>query len=201
MTQLLPAGLSVLQAWGFDYKTNLIWHKVRKDGGSDGRGVGFYFRNVTEVVLFGVRGKSARTLSPGRSQVNLSKLIATGFDVETRSHAFTVLTRDFSKPLTEMCDELLSFRIFDAELIQGGGGEVRFTQRLRNSLSGRGWHKRNIVIRKTVDGHERSAISHEIDYVRCTDCGCVALEIEWNNKDPFLTATWRIFSVCITKAP
>ena len=68
---LLPQGLRVLQAWGFDYKTNLIWHKVRKDGGSDGRGVGFYFRNVTEIVLFGVRGKSNRTLQPGRSQVNL----------------------------------------------------------------------------------------------------------------------------------
>lgn len=68
---LLPDGLSVLKAWGFDYKTNLIWHKVRKDGGSDGRGVGFYFRNVTEMILFGVRGKNARTLDPGRRQVNL----------------------------------------------------------------------------------------------------------------------------------
>ena len=61
----------MLEAWGFHYKTNLIWHKVRKDGGSDGRGVGFYFRNVTEIVLFGVRGKNARTLAPGRRQVNM----------------------------------------------------------------------------------------------------------------------------------
>jgi N6-adenosine-specific RNA methylase IME4 len=68
---LLPEGMMVLEAWGFSYKTNLIWHKVRKDGGSDGRGVGFYFRNVTEIILFGVKGKNARTLAPGRSQVNL----------------------------------------------------------------------------------------------------------------------------------
>lgn len=68
---LLPWGLQVLEAWGFEYKSNLIWHKVRKDGQSDGRGVGFYFRNVTEMVLFGVRGKKARTLAPARSQVNL----------------------------------------------------------------------------------------------------------------------------------
>ena len=68
---LLPWGLRVLKSWSFDYKTNLIWHKIRKDGGSDGRGVGFYFRNVTEIILFGVRGKNARTLQPGRSQVNL----------------------------------------------------------------------------------------------------------------------------------
>lgn len=67
---LLPWGLNTLESWGFEYKTNLVWHKIRKDGGPDGRGVGFYFRNVTELVLFGVRGKKARTLDPGRSQVN-----------------------------------------------------------------------------------------------------------------------------------
>lgn len=68
---LLPDGLRVLEAWGFTYKSNIVWHKVRKDGGSDGRGVGFYFRNVTELVLFGVRGKNARTRQAGRRQVNL----------------------------------------------------------------------------------------------------------------------------------
>lgn len=68
---LLPEGLEVMRAWGFAYKSNLVWHKVRKDGGSDGRGVGFYFRNVTELLLFGVRGKNVRTLDPGRTQVNL----------------------------------------------------------------------------------------------------------------------------------
>ncbi len=68
---ILPDGLAVMAAWGFTYKGNIVWHKVRKDGGSDGRGVGFYFRNVTELLLFGVRGKNARTLAPGRSQVNL----------------------------------------------------------------------------------------------------------------------------------
>ena len=68
---LLPDGLGVLKAWGFEYKTNVIWEKIRKDGGPDGRGVGFYFRNVTEILLFGVRGANARTLPPGRSQVNL----------------------------------------------------------------------------------------------------------------------------------
>jgi N6-adenosine-specific RNA methylase IME4 len=67
---LLTEGLAVMKAWGFEYKTNLIWHKIRKDGGPDGRGVGFYFRNTTELVLFGIRGK-LRTLPPGRRQVNI----------------------------------------------------------------------------------------------------------------------------------
>jgi len=69
---LLLEGLKVMERWGFVYKTNIVWHKIRKDGGPDGRGVGFYFRNVTELVLFGVRG-SLRTLPPGRRQVNIIK--------------------------------------------------------------------------------------------------------------------------------
>lgn len=68
---LLAEGMQVMEHWGFTYKTNLVWYKVRKDGGPDRRGVGFYFRNVTEIILFGVRGKNARTLRPGRSQENI----------------------------------------------------------------------------------------------------------------------------------
>jgi len=67
---LLLDGLEIMRAWGFVYKTNLVWYKIRKDGGPDGRGVGFYFRNVTELVLFGVRG-ALRTRSAGRRQVNV----------------------------------------------------------------------------------------------------------------------------------
>ncbi|MDQ1900343.1 MT-A70 family methyltransferase [Paracoccus sp. WLY502] len=68
---LLPEGLKVMKSWGFTYKSNLIWYKTRKDGGPDRRGVGFYFRNVTEILLFGVRGRDVRTLDPGRSQENV----------------------------------------------------------------------------------------------------------------------------------
>jgi len=67
---LLAEGLFVMKEWGFTYKTNIVWYKVRKDGGPDGRGVGFYFRNVTELILFGVKGRM-RTLQPGRRQVNV----------------------------------------------------------------------------------------------------------------------------------
>jgi len=68
---LLAEGLQVMDNWGFTYKTNMIWYKIRKDGGPDRRGVGFYFRNVTEMILFGVRGKGARTLKRGRTQENI----------------------------------------------------------------------------------------------------------------------------------
>ena len=67
---LLAEGLETMKKWGFTYKTNIVWYKIRKDGGPDGRGVGFYFRNVTELLLFGIKGK-IRTLQPGRTQVNI----------------------------------------------------------------------------------------------------------------------------------
>jgi len=72
---LLPEGLEVMKAWGFEYKTNIIWEKIRHDGAPDGRGVGFYFRNVTEMLLFGIRGGKNRTLDPARSQVNIIRSV------------------------------------------------------------------------------------------------------------------------------
>jgi N6-adenosine-specific RNA methylase IME4 len=68
---LIPEGFEVMRRWGFTYKTNIVWYKTRKDGGPDGRGVGFYFRNVTEVILFGIRGVNNRTLDAGRRQTNI----------------------------------------------------------------------------------------------------------------------------------
>ena len=89
---LLPDGLDVMREWGFRYVSNIIWAKRRKDGGPDGRGVGFYFRNVTEILLFGVRG-SMRTLPPARSQVNM---------VETRKREHSRKPDEFY-PLIEAC--------------------------------------------------------------------------------------------------
>ena len=117
--------------------------------------------------------------------MSLADLEEAGFDVETVNHARAVLQEDFPGPLDELCRTLLAVKIADFELVRGGGGEAGSTQRLRRALTDRGWVKRNIVIRKTVDELERAAISHEIDHVRRTGNGAIALEIEWNNKDPF----------------
>ena len=117
--------------------------------------------------------------------MNLADLSAAGFDVLSVNHAEAVMVRDFAGSLNELCDILARMVIRDEELIRGGGGESSLTQRLRQTLSGRGWRKRKIVIQKTVDGKERASTTHEIDHVRETEQGSVALEIEWNNKDPF----------------
>lgn len=99
---LLPEGIEVLRAWGFHYKSNIVWHKVRADGGSDGRGVGFYFRNVTELILFGVKGKKARTLAPGRRQVNM---------VESRKREHS-RKPDELYPIIEACSPGPFFELF-----------------------------------------------------------------------------------------
>ena len=98
---LLPDGLAVLAAWGFAYKSNIVWSKIRKDGGPDGRGVGFYFRNVTELLLFGTRGKNVRTLQPGRTQVNM---IATRKREHSRKpdEQYKLITDCSSGPYLEM---------------------------------------------------------------------------------------------------
>ena len=117
--------------------------------------------------------------------MNLSDLAGMGFDVDTRNHAQAILMRDFPEPLGELCDTLGAFTIDDVELIRGGGGEAPSTQRLRHALTAQGWLKQNIAIQKLVDGQERGSITHEIDHVKKTRAGAIALEIEWNNKDPF----------------
>jgi N6-adenosine-specific RNA methylase IME4 len=105
---LLPWGLQVMDAWGFKYKGNIVWYKVRKDGGPDGRGVGFYFRNVTELLLFGTRGKM-RTLAPGRSQVNI---IATRKREHSRKPSAIY-------PLIERCSPGPHLELFARERIKG----------------------------------------------------------------------------------
>ncbi|MXZ49006.1 MAG: restriction endonuclease [Candidatus Dadabacteria bacterium] len=117
--------------------------------------------------------------------MSLSLLTDAGFDIIHKNHALAVLARDFPVPFKELCEVLTGIRIADVELIQGGGGEASSTQRLRRDLTNKNWEKRRITIRKTVDELEKFSVTHEIDHVRRTENGTIALEIEWNNKDPF----------------
>lgn len=117
--------------------------------------------------------------------MSLSLLTDAGFDITQKNHALAVLARDFPVPLKELCGVLTGIKIADVELIQGGGGEASSTQRLRKDLTDKNWEKRRITIRKTVDELEKFSVTHQIDHVRRTENGTIALEIEWNNKDPF----------------
>ena len=117
--------------------------------------------------------------------MTLQALREAGFDVMTRNHAEAILAHDFSEDTDALINELLRFRVSVSELVTGGGGESGQTQRLRHSLDDLGWRKHNFAVQVVVDGHPHEGVSHEVDHVLKTDTGTLALEIEWNNKDPF----------------
>ena len=115
----------------------------------------------------------------------LDALKAAGFQVDFRSHAKAILRIDFPEVATQLEEVLLGSTIPIEEIIGSGGGETKGTQRLRNALKGKGWKKHNFVVQRTIDGVPKEAQSHEVDHIRAFEHGTVALEIEWNNKDPF----------------
>lgn len=113
------------------------------------------------------------------------RLTDLGFDLAATNHAEAILTHDFPAEMAELELILSGFGISMPELVGGGGGESGQTQRLRRSLDAAGWRKHNFSVQTIVDGTVREAISHEIDHVKRGEGGTLALEIEWNNKDPF----------------
>jgi Restriction endonuclease BglII len=115
----------------------------------------------------------------------ISALIEKGYRVEFHSHAKAILSVDFPDAVRELEMVLCGVTIPIEEIIGSGGGETKGTQRLRKALAATGWHKVNFVVEKTINGVRKESQSHEVDHVRTFQNGVVALEIEWNNKDPF----------------
>lgn len=108
-----------------------------------------------------------------------------GFQVEFHSHAEAILSVDFPEVATQLEGILLQSTIPIEEIVGSGGGETKGTQRLRRALHDHGWRKHKFEIQRTIDGVARESISHEVDHIARFAAGVVALEIEWNNKDPF----------------
>lgn len=115
----------------------------------------------------------------------LGRLRGLGYDVVYTSHAEAILTSDFNAAFNDIGAVLSGFSIRVEEIVRGGGGEAPFTQRLRQAFCEKGWTKKEFVIQKFIDGVETQATSHEVDHVKGFVPGTLALEIEWNNKDPF----------------
>ncbi len=116
----------------------------------------------------------------------IDELLAKGFEIGFYSHAKSILYGEFYDALTELVNALDNLSLPITEIIGSGGGETKFTQRLRRELAQHEWIKHNFIIEKVVDGIRRESTSHEVDHVRRKeDVGVIACEIEWNNKDPF----------------
>lgn len=115
----------------------------------------------------------------------LERLISQGFQIDFRSHAKAIVAGDFPEVAKQIEEVLLASTVPIEEIIGSGGGETKGTQRLRNALKQRGWKKHKFVVQRVIDGVEKEAQSHEVDHVLTFESGTIALEIEWNNKDPF----------------
>lgn len=122
-----------------------------------------------------------------------AQLTDAGFQIDFTSHARAILIHDFPDVEGELSDALLNVRIPVTELIESGGGEARVTQRLRRALSAQRWQKRNVTVKKIINGIEKESVTHEIDHIREYGDHAVALEIEWNNKDPFFDRDLETF--------
>lgn len=117
--------------------------------------------------------------------MSLAQFQEAGWDIKSRNHSDAILLQDFPSELDELSEILLSTVIRPGILIEGGGGESKITQEIRRNLEEAGWHKHKFQVQKSVDTRQVSSSTHEIDHVKITDRGTLALEIEWNNKDPF----------------
>lgn len=117
-----------------------------------------------------------------------------GFDIGITYHADAILHEDFPEAIQELEGLFLDIAIPIEELIRGGGGEAQVTQRLRRALHDRGWQKGIFNVEKTINERTTFAQSHEVDHVKEYNKGTVALEIEWNNKDPFFDRDLENFS-------
>lgn len=133
---------------------------------------------------FAILGENGEFYCPENNGM-LNALVARGYEIQLVSHAAAILSTDFPDALHELETVLAEFSIPITEIIGSGGGEAHGTQRLRHQLADLEWKKTNFEMRKTINGIERESISHEVDHVRVFPNGLVALEIEWNNKDPF----------------
>ena len=125
---------------------------------------------------------------PRKTQIAapFQKLSDKGFELMFVSHARSILSGEFPDAITELEEVLADLALPITEIIGSGGGETKFTQRLRKSLAESGWRKHHFEISKVVDGVQRESTLHEVDHVRrVKDVGVIACEIEWNNKDPF----------------
>jgi len=130
-------------------------------------------------------GEFCRTVADNGIWTLIDRLRKKGFEFAYCSHAEAILCADFPEALIDLATVLRELSIAVEDLVRGGGGEAKMTQGLRRRFRDLGWKKHEFEIKKLIDGTERESISHEVDHVRKSERGQVALEIEWNNKDPF----------------
>jgi len=112
---------------------------------------------------------------------DLPPFILEHYEVHEWRHASAVLTRDFPEEWDDIIEVLTSFRLRKSAIAVGGGNKSRVADEIDTAFSSRGWEEKQFITEIVVDGKGTQSPTHQVDYYK----NHVAVEMEWNNKDPF----------------
>ena len=112
---------------------------------------------------------------------NYSEFIRDNYEIHEWRHAYAILTRDFPNEYSDICDVLTRFRLQKSHIAVKGGRKSKVANWIDSELTKKGWVEKNFSTSITVDNNIMNSPTHAVDCFK----NRIALEIEWNNKDPF----------------
>ncbi len=112
---------------------------------------------------------------------SLPEFIRTSYEVHEWKHATAILTQDFPDQFQDILDVLTNFRLCQRYILQPGGRKSPVAEAIDQAFSGRGWVEKGFQTKVVVDQREMESPTHAVDCYK----NHIAVEIEWNNKDPF----------------
>lgn len=111
----------------------------------------------------------------------LPQFIRDNYEIHEWRHACVILKEDFHSEFEDICDVLNRFRLLKSHVAVGGGRKSKVAEGIDGELYRKGWRETNFDTKITVDGRDMESPTHAVDCYK----NRIALEIEWNNKDPF----------------
>lgn len=119
----------------------------------------------------------------------LKKATKNRYHVEEYWHACAILSQDFPEPLQDIIDCLNQFELLRSEIQVGGGGKTKIANRFDKFFFKRGWKEASTSIKMVVGERTVEMGTHKVDFSK----GRIAVELEWNNKDPFFSRDLNAF--------
>lgn len=111
----------------------------------------------------------------------LPQIVRDKFEIAERHHASSILATDFPLEWQDLTGMLAQFTLRKSQIMTPGGRKSPISIDIDSYFYERGWSEHNFQIEVAADGVTTLAPTHHVDYFR----NRVAIETEWNNKDPF----------------
>jgi hypothetical protein len=111
----------------------------------------------------------------------LPEFIRSHYEVHEWKHACAILKQDFPMEWHDVCEVLIAFRLMRSWISVGGGRKSKVSESIDSALYARQWREKQFKTELLVDNAALTSPTHSVDCFK----NRVALEVEWNNKDPF----------------